>query len=149
MNKQHTLKPSHALAFLTGLIALLILIGSASRPEAVVEPSPVAAATAKPQEPETPKSWQTVATLSGTNSKRGDTFRLSGAKARLTYTVSGQYPSAYVYVIEDGKSLDKNGGTAEVSGTSGGETRLIKSAGYYYIEVMGYGDWTVRVEEYK
>lgn len=106
--------------------------------------------TEKESEPAVDKTWQKVATLSGENSKRGDVFTLSGAKARLKYTIEGQYPSLNVYVVKEGESLQESGGFPEVIGADkAGETMLVQPAGNYYFDVSGSGSWTVTIEELK
>jgi len=106
-------------------------------------------------QPETPKTWQKVYELSGTTSKRSDSFKLSGAQARLKYAINNA--TSYdgmtsIYVVEDGHSLEKDGGFPEVSvtGAKSDETRLVKSAGSYYLDITAANtNWTATVEEYK
>lgn len=103
------------------------------------------------KEPEVAKTWQKVAELSGSNSKRGDVFTLTGAKARLTYTLSGDYtPTLNVYIVDEGDSLEESGGFPEVfAAKSNGDTLLAKKAGNYYLDVTSTGVWSVTIEEYK
>ena len=57
------------------------------------------------------KSWRKVIELSGSTSKHNDIFQLNSSKQRITYTVNGEYsPFVNIYVMTEGKSLDKNGG---------------------------------------
>ncbi len=101
----------------------------------------------------TPKTWQPITTLSGSTNKRSETFALSGADARLKYTISGSDAIIVsVYVMKDGKSLDQDGGFPEVTATKAGsdETRLRQSPGNYYLDVSSANaDWTVTIEELK
>lgn len=133
------------------IIAALAFIGSAvTAPEP--EQAPTSAVLPVPDKPvRAPKTWQTVATLSGDNHKRGELFTLTGAQSRLTYTVAEQnYPFLYVYLMDADKTLEADGGFAEVTGAStNGETVLYKKAGSYYLDVLGSSGWTVTVEELK
>lgn len=103
-------------------------------------------------QPTTPKQWVTVATLSGSTEKRGTPFNLTGAQARLTYTVNGDMPFCAIYVMKDGTTLENDGGFPEVTVTDnkGDSTMLVKDAGTYYIDVNAVNcSWTVTIEEYK
>jgi hypothetical protein len=94
-----------------------------------------------------PKTWQKVAELSGTASKRSAPFYLSGAQARMKYSVQGQESTAfYAYVVEEGESR----GPTEVVVTkpSSDETRLAKTPGNYYLDISTVNTtWTVTIEE--
>jgi hypothetical protein len=143
-----------AVLILIGIFLVLAIIGAAGdAEESAPTPSvtPVAAEQEVKAKPEAPKTWQTVAELSGTNTKRGEVFALTGAQARLTYETDGQeYSFVSVYIVEAGDSLDESGGFPEVSAGEGtGETVLVNPAGSYYLDVNGYGGWTVKVEELK
>jgi hypothetical protein len=95
-------------------------------------------------------TWQVVTKLSGSANKRGETFRLSGADARLSYTVKGSsHAGASIYVVEKGKSLEADGGFAEVVAKAGQDsTMLAKGAGDYYLDVSSANaQWTVVIEE--
>ncbi|HKX24508.1 MAG TPA: TM2 domain-containing protein [Candidatus Saccharimonadales bacterium] len=102
---------------------------------------------------EQPKSWQKVFEGAGKSAKRTESFKLSGAQARLKYVVNGdQYTIVSFYVVRDGDSLEESGGIPEVSadGPANDETRLVKSAGSYYLDVKAAnGDWNVVIEELK
>jgi hypothetical protein len=105
------------------------------------------------QEEEKPKTWQKVIELSGSSAKRSDNFKLTGAQARLKYTVNGgDSLIAAIYVMDENKSLQEDGGFAEVTATKSGgdETRLAKPAGNYYLDVnAANAEWTVVIEELK
>ncbi|MDI9934716.1 hypothetical protein QM806_04505 [Rhodococcus sp. IEGM 1351] len=140
------------LLWIVGIIIVLALLGSLgakteSTPQASTQPD----VTAEPAAPATPNTWVKVAELSGTTNKRGDVFKINSTKQRITYTVSDQHsPFVSVYLIPEGKSLERDGGFPEVMmATTSGETLAYKSAGSYYLDVNGQDEWTVIVEEWK
>lgn len=148
-------KKSHAVRTIVvlALIGFVIIgaMGSASTPEATTTgPSaPVAVAPVTTQ-PETPKTWQKVAELAGSTSKRGDVFHLNGGKQRITYTITpGTSPFITIYVMKAGENLQDDGGFGEVTmADESGETLAYKAGGDYYLDISaGNGDWTVVVEE--
>jgi len=98
-----------------------------------------------------PKEWVKVVELSGKANKRSQAFELTGGQARLTYNVSGStMPVCMIYVMEEGASLDKNGGFPEVNVTDAGSdsTYLTKGAGRYYLDISAANcNWTVTIEE--
>lgn len=100
---------------------------------------------------EAPKQWTTVLELSGGASKRSDIFELKGGKARLSYNVTGDELSIVsIYVIEEGKSLEDEGGFPEVMVEKPGNdtTFLAKNPGRYYLEVdSANAEWVIKIEE--
>ena len=110
------------------------------------EPAPAPAVVA----PAAPK-WTQVAKMSGSASKRGPSFHLGGSDARMTYEVTGGDPLVCgFYVVEKGKSIQKDGGFPEtmISEASKDTTMLSKGAGDYYIDVTSANcKWTVTIEE--
>lgn len=97
-----------------------------------------------------PKSWVTVIELSGNANKRSDTFSLTGGKTRLSYSVEGSMVIAAIYVMDEGRSLESDGGFPEVTVSEAGSdsTFLTKKAGNYYLDVSSANaSWAVRVEE--
>jgi hypothetical protein len=144
---------------LLGISLAILIIGfigamaAPEGPEATTTAETSKQSTAKTEEPtETakPKSWQVVTTLSGTTSKRGDVFELSGEKARMKYTIEGQYGYISPYIVEEGDSIQESGGFAEVSmADQPGETFIVQPAGRYYLDVSATGNWTVTIEELK
>ncbi len=96
------------------------------------------------------KPWSEVAVLRGSNNKRSELFLVSKKRIRLSYTVSGNNPAFVVYVLPDGKSLDKDGGFPEVdvSKQSIDSTFLVLDPGRYYLDVKAANcDWDVSIEE--
>ena len=94
------------------------------------------------------KRFVEVARLEGTSQKRGEVFELSGANARLRYESQAGFFA--VYVMDEGSSLQEDGGFPEVTCSSPctDETQLAKDEGRYYLEVSASGGaWTVIVEE--
>lgn len=116
-------------------------------------PPTLAATTTAPTTTTTAaKTWVVVTTLSGTSEKRGDNFRLDGGstQARLRYKSSAGVFG--VYVVKAGDSLERSGGFTEASCSEacGDETRLVKSAGEYYLDVsVSRGSWSVTIEEFR
>jgi len=98
-----------------------------------------------------PKEWIKVIEASGNSNKRTDLFGLQGGKARLSYVVGGDFAVlASFYVMEEGKSLEINGGFPEVMVTEPGSdsTFLVKRTGNYYLEVSSANsNWQVIIEE--
>jgi hypothetical protein len=100
----------------------------------------------------TAKQWVNVTTLSGSADKTGGVFKLSGTQTRLVYAVDGDYPVCAIYVMKEGTSLEKNGGSSVVMVTDNANdsTMLIKDAGNYYFDVKAANcNWTVTIQEYK
>jgi hypothetical protein len=96
------------------------------------------------------KVWAEVVTLSSNGDKRSSSFTLTGADARLRYTVKGEMVIVGIYVMEKGTSLQEQGGFPEVMLSEAGsdETYLQKSAGEYYLDVSAANcSWTVTIEE--
>jgi len=132
------------LLVIVAFIAVATFTQKSDKPTGRVVPAETST-SAPPQQ----KSWHKVIELSGSTSKRSDIFQLNSSKQRITYTVNGEYsPFVNVYVMAEGKSLDKNGGIPEVTmAPVGGDTLMYKASGGYYLDVSGNGEWTVTVEE--
>lgn len=126
-------------------------VGTSAKATTSVTSAPTITTTAKATTTEKEKAWTEVVTLSGNGNKRSSSFTLSGAEARLRYTVEGQdMVIAAIYVVEEGTSLQESGGFPEVTATAAGsdETYLQKSAGEYYLDVTAANcSWTVTIEE--
>ena len=118
----------------------------APEPVPAPEPAPAPAVVA----PAAPK-WTQVAKMSGSASKRGASFHLDGSDARMTYKVTGGDPIVCgFYVVEKGKSIQKDGGFPETMISEAGKdtTMLSKGAGDYYLDVTSANcKWTVTIEE--
>lgn len=94
-----------------------------------------------------PKQFVEVTRLSGTSEKRGEVFELNSG-SRMRYESSAGFFA--VYVMDEGDSLEENGGFPEVTCTEpcNDTTQLAKKAGRYYLEVKSSGGaWTVIIEE--
>lgn len=98
--------------------------------------------------------WKEVITLKGSGMKKSETFALKGGDTRIRYSYKGDAGTATgvfaVFVIEDGKDIDKAGGIPEVTTqavSEQSESALHKDAGRYYLNVTAAGDWVVTVEE--
>lgn len=168
-SKTQTIRRWHLLAAGTAILCIGVILGSL---DAAPPPAPTLAAIATLTPPpaptrtpslETPvptitpfvkpKQWMQVTTLTGSGPKRGEVFTLTGAQARLRYTLQGDSNSALaVYVIGEGHTLEKDGGSPEINADKPGtdETMLVKDAGRYYLDVnSANGTWTVVIEEYR
>ncbi|PBC40502.1 hypothetical protein CJ178_01775 [Rhodococcus sp. ACPA4] len=134
------------LLVIVAFIAVASFTQKGDQPTGLVVPTETATSAPAQQ-----KSWHRVIELSGSTSKRSDIFQLNSSKQRITYTVNGEYsPFVNVYVMAEGKSLDKNGGIPEVTmAPVGGDTLMYKASGGYYLDVSGNGEWSVVVEEWK
>lgn len=138
-----------ALMLLTLLLPREEVAQPAASTAAVAETEPNSPAEPPPAEARAPE-WTEVATLSGNTAKVGDTFTLTGAPARLRWTLGGdEFSSLAVYVLPEGEILEETGGFPEVMPDAPGSdvTRLRKTEGQYYLNVNGAGDWSVVVEE--
>jgi len=96
--------------------------------------------------------WVEVASLKGSDSKKGEVFTLSGAPARISYKVTSTDIAtiAAFYVMAEGTVFDTDGGIPEatVGESSEDSTTLTRDAGDYYLFVMSANcDWEVTVEE--
>ena len=120
------------------------------------EAPPTTARTTSSTEPPTttgPASgWVEVTSLSGSGNKRGQAFELTGAEARLKYSVTNVniIPVLSVFVVPEGDSLEDSGGFPEVMVTEEGSdsTMLAQDAGRYYLDVTAANcDWSVTIEE--
>ncbi len=99
------------------------------------------------------KQWVSVVELKGNADKSSDTFRLTGGKARINYSFTGNTVMiGAIYVLREGTSLMEDGGIPEVMVTDAGEDSTIirKSAGDYYLQVSAANSsYTVTLEEEK
>ena len=94
------------------------------------------------------KRFVEVARLTGNSSKRSEVFELTSSSARLRYESQAGFFA--VYVMDEGTSLQEDGGFPETSCTEpcSDETQLAKDPGRYYLDVSASGGtWTVIVEE--
>ncbi|MBE0448228.1 MAG: hypothetical protein IBX64_09055 [Actinobacteria bacterium] len=97
-----------------------------------------------------PKEWVKVFEFSGKGKKRSDLFELTGGRAKLSYNITGSSAMCYVYILDEGDSLEASGGFPELSISEAGSdsTFLTKKAGKYYLDVnSGNCSWTLTVEE--
>lgn len=106
----------------------------------------------KPEKKEAPKAWVPVISFSGDSAKRTESFKLTGADAKLKYSqTSGEYGgTTYVYIVKKGDSLQQSGGFPEVmiDKDKTDETMLTKPAGEYYFDINSTNaNWTVTIEE--
>ncbi len=97
------------------------------------------------------QEWVKVTSITTSTKKQSDTFHLNGGKQRITYILSGkEFSSCYVYIVPEGKSLDKEGGfpVAIATGKTNDETMTRESAGNYYLDLsLANGVCSVLIEE--
>jgi hypothetical protein len=141
---------------ITTVILVLILIGIASSGSSS---KTTTSSTQKTQvsgqnavvEENKPKAWVKVFETNGSSSKQTESFKLQGGKQKITYTLNGgDFIMGSIYVMKEGRSLDKDGGIPEVTVTKSGtdSTMLRKDAGEYYLDVKAANTtWTVTIEE--
>lgn len=113
----------------------------------------VGATPAASQKPNADATWQTVITLDGSDSKKSQSFELTGAPARLRYEVtdtSGLTGGAVIFnvhIIPEGRTI----GDLAVSTLKQGseETALTQSRGKYFLDVgiVGSNKYHIVVEE--
>jgi hypothetical protein len=97
---------------------------------------------------EAPPSWKSIFAVSGSGSKRTDTFRIpSGAKVRVSYSFTGD-TNAILSVVEPGDSEFGGDLLLNEIGDYSDTTRLYDKAGEYYLDIQG-GSWTVDVQVFK
>jgi len=92
----------------------------------------------QPEQPQEPKKFIDIIKVTTEQDKQTKTFDLLGGEQKLKYSsTGGDYSLCYIYIVEEGKSLDIDGGFPEVSldGTQEGETFLRKSTGRYYLHI--------------
>ncbi len=131
-----------------GFFVFLFIIGLINQPETNTATTAVSKETKQVQ-----KSWIEVSRLSGSGSKKGPTFQLTGAKTRMRYSLTGGSMSMLgVYLVPDGTDIMETGGFPEFmqDGAGEGETTIHGKRGNYYLNATAAnGDWLVVVEEYK
>jgi uncharacterized protein YceK len=149
----------------TTILAVLLLAGCATVPNETAVP-PRAGQTEQSTEPPAQQSaratathakrWVTVAKLSGTADKRGQSFHLGDGDKRLSYTVKDTSGFGAVmvaiYIVPKGESLEKSGGFPEVTVSEAGSdsTQLAQEAGDYYLDVnAANAGWSVKIQEKK
>lgn len=120
----------------------------------VNQPQPAPAKEQKAtSQPQKPKTWTTIATVSGDADKSSETIHLSGGQVRLKYDFQGESSViGAIYVLKEGTDLQTDGGIPDVTVTKAGsdETILRKSAGDYYVHVTAANtSYTITLEELK
>lgn len=104
-------------------------------------------------EPTKPKEWQKVVEMTTNANKQGETFYLEGGQQKVIYTTTGgSMTLCSIYVMDEGSSLDENGGfpVVMVDGASSDETMMRKGRGAYYLDVKAVnGTCSVEIQEYK
>lgn len=111
------------------------------------------AKTTEKEVPSKPKEWQKVIGFTASANKQSETFHLEGGQQKIIYkTTGGQMSLCVVYVMDEGTSLDENGGfpVVTIDGSKSDETMMRKNAGDYYLDFkVANGSCTVELQEYK
>ena len=101
--------------------------------------------------PEPEEQWEEVINISSSADKQTDTFSLEGGKQKIIYnTTGGDMTMCYIYVMNEGTSLDQEGGFPEVSvmGSESNETMMRKDKGNYYLDMnVVNGNCDVTIQE--
>jgi len=85
--------------------------------------------------------------------KKSEFFHLNGNDAKIIYKYNSENSTIgafSVYVVKKGVDIMEKGGIPEVMTTSNkeqSESTIQKSAGDYYLNVNGVGNWEVEVQE--
>jgi len=94
-----------------------------------------------------PPSWKTIYTVSGSGSKRTDTFTIpAGLKIRVQYSFSGD-TNAILSLNKPGDELEDDLLLNEI-GDFSDTTRVYDKSGRYYFEIEG-GSWNVSLQAFK
>jgi len=97
--------------------------------------------------PPKPPTWVTIASFSGTGSKKTDEFRIpSGLKTRMTYNFVGD-TNAIVELADPGGDPLSGDLLLNEIGSRSGSTRIY-DPGRWYLDVDG-GSWSVEVQVWK
>jgi len=143
---------------LTGIIILIlfIIIGKAMGGNSNNQPSADNSSQAnksaeQTKEPEKEKVWTSVFKTSITADKQTEAFKLEGGQQKLIYkSTGGDYSMCMVYVMDEGSTLEQNGGlpTVSITGSKQDETMMRKSAGEYYLDVKtANGNCNIEIQE--
>ena len=99
------------------------------------------------------KEWQKIADFTAEANKQSATFHLEGGQQKIIYqTTGGDMAICSVYVMDEGTSLDENGGfpVVMIDGSKSDETLMRKSAGDYYFDLkIANGSCSIELQEYK
>jgi len=143
--------------FLTGLIAviLIVIIGNAfggdknnnkSNNSSEGEKVNVEQKTEKKE-----KEWISVFKTNASSDKQTESFNLEGGQQKVIYQTTGnQYTLCAVYVMEEGTSIDTDGGfpVVMIDEPKSDETMMRKSSGEYYLDLkVANGSCSVEVQE--
>jgi hypothetical protein len=95
-----------------------------------------------------PKAWKTIASFSGSGSKRTDEFRIPrGVKTRISYSYSGE-TNAILEIKKPGDGEFGGDLLLNEIGNYSDTTRLYDKRGKYYLDIEG-GSWTVSVQAFE
>jgi hypothetical protein len=84
------------------------------------------------------KEWEEVFSVKTTADKQTQGFNLEGGQQKIIYkTTGGEVAACFIYVFEEGRSLEQDGGfpVVMIDGTQEDETMMRKSAGEYYLDI--------------
>jgi len=134
-----------------GFIILIIIIGTCSKSDTE---------SVKMLQPEANKpimvnkTWTEILHFKGNGMKKSKIIHLTGSESKIVYSYKAN-PGAgmgvfYVYVMEAGTQLMKDGGIPEIMSTNEddqGESSFQKDEGDYYIIVNSVGGWALSIQE--
>jgi hypothetical protein len=139
-----------------GLIAIAVaVVGISAAVNKIDKMNSEAAKSTTPARAE--GTFQTVYTKDGNSNFRSGTIHLGRGENILSYSVTGatseglpKLPVWAIYVMQNGTSLDKDGGIPEVTMTQSGpgQTHLIQNEGNYYLDIKSANCvWSVTIQE--
>ena len=99
----------------------------------------------QPITPIVPKSWHTVTTFSGTNTKNTEPFTVKGSQWRIAWTETGDG-----YFGADAEKPDQSSGYCPIANTIGtnSDSTYCYTPGTYYISVNTSNTWSIKIEDY-
>lgn len=128
-----------------GIAAVIGLISSIASPK--ISADTVRRVLSMTTETANTTQWKTLVTVTGGRQmQQSPVFHVFGTSQRLHYTLNDDGKVASIYLVPAGKTYLESGELlADTSVT--GSTTFTQPAGDYYLEVVGTGSWSVRMEE--
>jgi hypothetical protein len=101
-------------------------------------------------EPGPANGWTRVSSLSGSGEQMGPVFELTGAEARLRYSLQGSGSNLAIWIVPEGRTPGDEGVVHEVAadGSTQQEVLIQKAPGHYYLFVKSTsGTWSAEIVE--
>lgn len=142
--------------FLTGLIVviLIVIIGNAfgeDKKEGQTNGSGEEKVNVEQKTEKKEKEWVSIFKTDASSDKQTESFNLEGGQQKVIYQTTGnQYTLCAVYVMEEGTSIDKDGGfpVVMIDEPKSDETMMRKSSGEYYLDLkVANGSCSIEVQE--